>query len=207
MERVPRLALALALTLALPPAAWAAPDAPDATTVAKGHFELGQGLYHLGDYAGSIREFKAGYAAVPRPEFLLNLGQSYRALHELGEARAWYRLFLDQAPPGDDRRPAVEKLVASIERQMAESPPAAPRAGEPSAVKPPPAAPAVTAARTDGASRRSDGKEARPWYRRPLVWILAVAGVLVLGGAALAIALTVPARAPQPSDGTIVVSP
>src|SRR5947207_10630860 len=76
----------------------------DVETRARGHYEIGLGLYRLGDYRGALKEFAAGYELAPRPGFLLNLGQTYRRLGRLGRARDLYKQFLAAAPGNDPQR-------------------------------------------------------------------------------------------------------
>ena len=42
---------------------------------ARGHYEIGLGLYRLGDYHGALKEFAAGYELAHKPGFLSNLGR------------------------------------------------------------------------------------------------------------------------------------
>src|SRR5207247_10616966 len=70
----------------------------DAQGRARAHYEIGQGLYRLGDYRGALREFAAGYELAPKPRLLLNLGQTYRQLGDRVRARDHYRQFPAAAP-------------------------------------------------------------------------------------------------------------
>jgi tetratricopeptide (TPR) repeat protein len=83
-----RVAVALLLSAALAAPARAGIDDDQR---ARGHFEIGLGLYRLGDYPAALKEFAAGYELAHKPGFLLNLGQTYRKLGELREARDMYR--------------------------------------------------------------------------------------------------------------------
>src|SRR4051794_25921696 len=67
---------------------------PDREERARAHFEAGRVQYNLGDYKGAVREFAEGYRLVPRPQFLVNLGQAYRRLGQLERAREMYNRFL-----------------------------------------------------------------------------------------------------------------
>lgn len=106
---------ALAMTLSLSAQAQSAADR------ARRHFEAGQVEYTRGDFAGAVREFAAGYKLAPQPEFLVNMGQAYRRLGELDRAREMYARYLDEAPEGDFARPQVEKLLAEVERALAQA--------------------------------------------------------------------------------------
>jgi tetratricopeptide (TPR) repeat protein len=94
----------------------------DDVTRARTHFEAGRALYSLGNYPDAIREFSAGYALVPRPQFLLNLGQAYRKQGDLTKARDEYRKFLEQAPADDPDREQVTQIVAELDQQIAAQP-------------------------------------------------------------------------------------
>src|SRR5205814_1288383 len=107
-----RAAMATAMVAAALPAICAAPARADdeTETRARGHYEIGQGLYRLGDYRAAIKEFAAGYELSHKPGFLVNLGQSYRKLGELGHAREMYQKFLATVPAGDPKRAQVESV-------------------------------------------------------------------------------------------------
>ncbi len=85
----------------------------DRRTRAKAHFEAGAALYRADQFNEAIREFKAGYALVPRSGFLINLGQAYRKLGQDGEARYWFQRYLDETPQGPQRAQVAE-LIAKI---------------------------------------------------------------------------------------------
>ncbi|MGZ3405799.1 MAG: tetratricopeptide repeat protein, partial [Polyangia bacterium] len=108
---------------------------------ARGHYEIGLGLYRLGDYHGALKEFAAGYELAHKPGFLLNLGQTYRKLGELREARDLYRQFLVEVRADDPARAQAQKVLAEIEEAIRTQPP--PRAAPPPASAPSPVAPAT----------------------------------------------------------------
>jgi tetratricopeptide (TPR) repeat protein len=165
------VAMVLVLAAALPARA----DDEQALARARSHFEIGRGYFRLGNYAEAVREFTAGYDLAPRPQFLLNLGQCYRALHENARARAMLEKFLADAPADDPERPAVLKLVEELKQQPDERAPAA----APAPVAPA-AAPAagVAVAPTDAGSR--------PTFVQRHWWIFPV-GAVVLAGVAVGI--------------------
>lgn len=107
----------LVLVLAL--SARAEAESAEAVALARTHFDAGRALYKLGHYTEAIREFSAGYELLPRPQFLLNLGQCYRKLDDFEHARELYQKFLDQAPASDPERPQVEQLIGEIDRLLA----------------------------------------------------------------------------------------
>lgn len=133
-----RLASVMVLVVAaLAPAARADSDAENR---ARAHYEIGLGMYRLGDYRGAVKEFTAGYELARKPGFLLNLGQSYRKLGDLPRARAMYRQFLDEAPASDPARPQVRQVLSELDAAIGKAPPAAPT---PAATTREPAAPAT----------------------------------------------------------------
>jgi hypothetical protein len=79
-------------------------------------FQRGQGSLEAGDYRAAARAFEAGYAAAPRVGFLLNIGNCYRKLGELGKARQFYWRFLDAAPRRHPSRTEVMEYLRSMEQ-------------------------------------------------------------------------------------------
>ncbi len=129
-----RLAIATIMVLLFSAAARADDDSESR---ARAHYEIGVGMYKLGDFHGALKEFAAGYELARKPGFLVNIGQTYRKLGELAKARAAYQQFLVEAPQNDAKRSNVESLLAEIEEQLRSHPP------PPEA--PPPVAPIATA--------------------------------------------------------------
>jgi tetratricopeptide (TPR) repeat protein len=140
---------------------------PDEMTRARAHFEAGRALYTLGKFDDALREFTSGYQLVPRPEFVLNLAQTYRRLGRFDEAQRLYRRFLAEAPANDPKRKQVTVLLAEVDAAAAAAPVAAPQV-----VPATPAAPILVAAPPPRSTR----------LRRQLAWILPTAGALVLAG-------------------------
>lgn len=116
-----RVAVALLVLAALAAPVRAAGDDEER---ARGHYEIGLGLYRLGDYRGALKEFGAGYELAHKPGFLLNLGQTYRKLGELREARDMYRQFLSAVRSDDPARPQAQKVLVEIEDAIRTEPPA-----------------------------------------------------------------------------------
>jgi tetratricopeptide (TPR) repeat protein len=129
-----RVAVVLSLCVALAAPARAAGDDEER---ARGHYEIGLGLYRLGDYHGALKEFAAGYELAHKPGFLLNLGQTYRKLGELREARDMYRQFLADVRGDDPARAQAQKVLAEIEEAIRT---------QPAQRTPPPAVPTVSEA-------------------------------------------------------------
>jgi hypothetical protein len=94
----------------------------DVVERARAHFEAGEGLYRLGEYQGAVAQFAAGFDLVPRVEFLLNLGQCYRQLHDVVRAQEMLRRFLAAAPPTHPRRADVEALLRELEAAPSTAP-------------------------------------------------------------------------------------
>ncbi|MGZ3442413.1 MAG: tetratricopeptide repeat protein [Polyangia bacterium] len=133
-----RVAVVVSLCAALAAPARAGGDDEER---ARGHYEIGLGLYRLGDYHGALKEFAAGYELAHKPGFLLNLGQTYRKLGELREARDLYRQFLVEVRADDPARAQAQKVLAEIEEAIRTRPP--PRAAPPPTPAPSPVAPAT----------------------------------------------------------------
>jgi tetratricopeptide (TPR) repeat protein len=120
-----RLALAFYLTLAAiaatvavaPRAAWADGTKDVATTRAKRHFEKGEKLFALGQFAEALDEYKAAYEAKPIPAFLFNVGQCYRNLGDFESAIFSYKKYLQLAPDAANRS-QVEKLIDELEAKQ-----------------------------------------------------------------------------------------
>jgi tetratricopeptide (TPR) repeat protein len=132
-----RLSAAVAVWIALCGAGAPARGDADVESRARGHYEIGLGLYRLGDYRAALKEFAAGYELMPKPGFLLNLGQTYRKLGQLAQARDLYKQFLTAVPANDPQRPQAQKVLAEIEETLRTQPP--PPAPPPA--PPPPSAP------------------------------------------------------------------
>jgi tetratricopeptide (TPR) repeat protein len=148
----------------------------DAMLRARTHFEAGRALYNLGNYTDAIREFSAGYQLVPRPQFLVNLGQAYRKLNDLELARDMYKKYLNEAPPNDPDREQVRQIVADLDLQIAALPP---RPAPVPVVKP-------TAAPTEAVLVVSEAPPKKKSFIQKHWWIIPVAAVVV-GGVAVGV--------------------
>ena len=98
----------------------------DNQTRARAHFEIGNGMYRLGDYPGALREFAAGYELTKKPGFLINLGHTYRKLHDLARAKEMYQRYLAVTPPDDPARAQLQQVLSDIETELRSQPPHAP---------------------------------------------------------------------------------
>jgi TolA-binding protein len=55
---------------------------------ARAYYDTGRGFYALGNYSEAVKQFAAGYALFPKPQFLIDMAQCYRKLHDRARARA-----------------------------------------------------------------------------------------------------------------------
>jgi hypothetical protein len=168
--------------------------ADDERTVrARARFEAGRALYSLGDYEAALREFAAGYQQVPRPQFLINLGQTYRKLERFDKARQMYEKFLAEAPPDDPNRPAVAKILEELHDEEAQH-----KAAEPPSPPPPPIAPSPPPIAPAPPLVVAPPPPPRHHFdKRHLGWIIPVS-LVVVAGAAVGIYF-----AARPGDGCI----
>jgi hypothetical protein len=115
-------ALALLVTLAALPlrAALGASRADDAEAEARRRFGHGKQLFDEHKYREAAQEFEAGYAVVPKPGFLLNIGHSYRRAGELEKARHYYQLFLekDKDKASAAQRAEVQGYLKAIDKAI-----------------------------------------------------------------------------------------
>jgi len=185
------------IALALVVLACAAPaqaQSEDPVQRARTHFEAGRALYQLGNYNEALREFAAGYQLAPRPQFLLNLGQCYRKLDDLGNARLMYERYLKDAPASDPERPQAQQILAEIDKQIADKqaanapPPTVP-------ATPPPTTSTTPAANTLTTTAPPPRKS---WIKRNW-WIIPVGAVVV--GVGVGLGVYYGTRSPDPCSG------
>ncbi len=115
--------MAAVLAAGLVSPAMAADDAAEG----KRRFVAGTKLYEEGKYPEAAKEFEAGYAAAPRPAFLLNIGHSYRNAGELEKAKANYELLLELEPnfaKADEIKGHLAEIDESLKKAAAEAAPA-----------------------------------------------------------------------------------
>ncbi|MFZ5439438.1 MAG: tetratricopeptide repeat protein [Myxococcota bacterium] len=147
---------------------------------AQTHFRAGKTHYDLRNYSEAIREFAAGYALAPRPEFLINLGQAYRGIGDLPMSLKMFQQYLEKAPADAPNRGEVRELIRELEKAIAEAPP-----------KPADDAPRVTKLEPSAAAPGALVEATPP--AKPinhLVWIIPV-GVAVVAAAGVGIAVAV----------------
>jgi tetratricopeptide (TPR) repeat protein len=87
---------------------------PRAEARAREHIQKGAAALRAGRYDDAMTEFEAGYAAVPLPGFILNMGHVQRQAGNPERARDYYRRFLE-LDPKSSQRAEVEKTIAEID--------------------------------------------------------------------------------------------
>lgn len=172
MSSPPGSAAAAAASAGSPALQPPAPGSPSARVFeeAKAHFDSGNAHYAAGRYEDAIRDFQAGYGLVPRPNFLVNLGQAFRKLGDLARAKEAYVAYVRALPENSALRDQALQVLAEIEVQIQDEkggssgagpgpavlearlpePPPLPPAPAPSVVSPPPPPPVNHAARWTG---------------------------------------------------------
>jgi tetratricopeptide (TPR) repeat protein len=140
---------------------------------ARRYFASGNEHYAAGRYHEAIRHFQAGYALVPRPNFLVNLGQAYRKVGDLARAKEAYVSYVRALPLDSPLRDQALQVLAEIEVQLQE------RRPEPSASVPAPTPVTPPLAASPAAADREAPGGTRLWP-----WVTGGAG-LALAGAGL----------------------
>jgi tetratricopeptide (TPR) repeat protein len=79
-------------------------------------FRRGEDFIKAGNYRAAAEAFEEGYAAAPRVGFLVNIGNCYRKLGELGRARQFYQRFLDAAPADHPSRTEVADYLRAMDQ-------------------------------------------------------------------------------------------
>src|SRR5450432_3186377 len=163
-------ALALVLVVATSPLALAEdvppPDPGEAELKARDLYAQGEAAFKAGRYDDALTEFEAGFAAVPRAGFVLNIGHVYRKIGKLRNARSAYKKYL-LMEPDSKFRDNVLAVIAEIDSALAEED----RAESPAV------SPAFQA-------RGRDTARSAPLYRRAWFWV-AVGAVVVSAGAGI----------------------
>ncbi|HXU00115.1 MAG TPA: tetratricopeptide repeat protein [Polyangia bacterium] len=112
-----------------PGAGQAQPD-KQAEARAKEHVHKATEALSAGRYDEATTEFEAGYAIVPLPAFVLNMGHAQRQAGNLARAREYYQKFLRLEPKSPERA-NVEKIIAEIDASAASTPSPRPPAPTP----------------------------------------------------------------------------
>lgn len=156
----------------------------DAERESRTRYALGEAAFKAGRYLQAVVEFEAGFEAVPKPGFLLDIGHAYRRLGAFHKARAAYKKFL-LVDPTSALHDDVLSLIGQLDSALADDDRAdrlAARALTAALVPPPMESHAVGSgidlgARTPALTPGS-GSTARPFYRRPWFW-MAVGAVAI----------------------------
>jgi len=93
--------------------------ADESESQARMHYAAGKVLYNLGNYNDALRELLVGYSLIPKPQFLLNIGQCYRRLDDPLKAKEMYVKYLQDTPPDDPSRAEVSQLIVDLDKQLA----------------------------------------------------------------------------------------
>jgi tetratricopeptide (TPR) repeat protein len=119
--RAAAVALLLGVALCAKPAGARGGDKKadsEAEASARAHIQKGAQALRAGRYDEAMTEFEAGYAAVPLPGFILNMGHVQRQAGNPERARDYYRRYLE-LDPGSSQRAAVEKTIAELDALLA----------------------------------------------------------------------------------------
>ena len=184
----------------------APPEATDNSAESRGRvlFQKAETNYNLGKFEAARADYQASYDVDPHPALLFDIGQCYRNMGDYERAQFFYRRYTMVAPTSPNR-PAVERLIAEMERlaeerEAREHPASA--AGNP-APGAPGAAPVLAAGGAVGSGRpaehagaqllQSPAEQARsapprPLYRR--AWFWGGVGAVVVAGVAAAVVLS-----------------
>lgn len=143
MRRTLSLVVLLACASLAPGRAWA--DTATETT-AKTHYERGQKLFALQQFAEALDQFQLAFEAKAIPEVLFNIGQCHRNLGNYNDAIFSFKRYLQLAPTASNRN-SVEKLIAQLEDKQpeVEAPPPRPSTNTPEMWPPPQLPPPPTA--------------------------------------------------------------
>jgi tetratricopeptide (TPR) repeat protein len=161
--------------------------------------------YNLAEYSEALEQFKSAYREVEDPTLLFNIGQCHRQLDDKKQAVRFFRSYLRELPDAPNHE-EVRQLIAGLESAIAAQEPPKPAETPPpitleSSPSPEPAAqPAVSSPAPLEATAPAPRK---PVYKR--WWLWTVVGVVVVGGAAvgLAVGLTAPStQKVEVSNGT-----
>ena len=127
MRFIPTTILSLAVALAFPVGSFGAP--PDASKQGDTRdarreraiqlFRASEGLYREGRFEEAAELLREAYALDPAPTLLYNLARALESAGDLSGAATAYRDYLAKDPQAPDR-PAIERRIENIDRQLAE---------------------------------------------------------------------------------------
>jgi tetratricopeptide (TPR) repeat protein len=157
------------------------------TTAARAHYQAGTTQYNLGRFEEAIGEYRKAYELKNDPVFLFNIAQAYRQLGHRDRALFFYRRYLSTAPDSP-HRDEVQTRITELEQKQDEHP--VPPAPSDKPLVQPPAMPepeeTSTALLADTSETDTETHSVvRTWW----FWS-AVGAVVVVGGAALVLALS-----------------
>lgn len=162
---------------------------PAAGARARELYQAGQERFQAGRYAEAIDAFERGYTLDPRPEFLLNLAQSYRALGRRAEAISYFERFI-AAAPDHELRPAAERTLTDLRREEESERRSAPATPPPPTPPPAGRAPAPPRRLSLVSTEREPARRAETAPRgSSRVWLWAAVGAALLAGGGVALYL------------------
>jgi tetratricopeptide (TPR) repeat protein len=82
--------------------------------------------YNVGEYAEAIDAYKAAYKLVPEPTLLWNIAQAYRLAGDCAKALTAYRSYVREAPTGEFRAMADQRIPEMDECAKKAAPPPPP---------------------------------------------------------------------------------
>jgi hypothetical protein len=113
-----RLALGLAVSLSVGPAATcAARAADDATAQARSHYEMGLKLFDAREHEQALIEFQSANELKPRPAALFMMAQCEYLLGHLKDARAHYERYATENPTGEFVELAKDRIQSIDQRK------------------------------------------------------------------------------------------
>jgi len=81
-------------------------------------FTAGREAFERGDYATACPKFEESQRLDPAAGTLINLAACYEKVGRLASAWEAWRSALQVLPPGDERRPTVERMAAAMEKRV-----------------------------------------------------------------------------------------
>lgn len=157
-----------------------------ADEVARGLFQAGKAAYEAANYADALNFFEQAYARSGRPQLLYNIGQSADRLRQDQRSLDAFKQYLERVPDASNRV-EVETRIGVLERTLAERNTPAPVSAVPT--------PSETAAQAEPPPEQTTNDVAfddADSQSKPVTkkwWFWTGIGAVVVGGAAVAIAL------------------
>ena len=166
--------LFVALVLAAATSIAAAQPATDGKQRALTLFQESDVHYKRGEFERAVELLREAYALYPEPILIYNLARALEGLGDLPGAIEQYERYLDEEPNIEDRG-AIERRITTLKDQVATRP--ATDGGAPASTPPPdpPTPPVIVPI-------APDVRASSPTPPSKLPWIVAGAGVVVLGG-------------------------